>query len=293
MIHNLLKKICIKIALSIFICFMLCNFTLEAEAFTFCCECKDPNTSKYWCTWLFDFPTPSRHNRCLSECGSKGYEYSKHETFEHDLECHSDGKCKSPTFIELNYLIAEAGVSLVTLEWETDMEIDNAGFNIWRSEQEDGGYSVINETLIPAQGSGSFYSYADDNVINGTTYYYMIEDIDLYGVSTLHGPVYATPNAIILLNPEEGTVLISEIPPTFEWTSDDYTKFKLIFAVQGIKKNLGRGWTSDNSFTPLARKWEKFTNRLKSDELVYWLIIGKDDRGNKVQSEIRSFMVEK
>ena len=49
-------------------------------------------------------------------------------------------------------------------------------------ESEDGEYSKINESLIPAEGSstqGASYEYIDTRVQNRKTYYYKLEDIDL------------------------------------------------------------------------------------------------------------------
>jgi len=80
----------------------------------------------------------------------------------------------------------------------TGSELDNLGFNLLRSEAEEGPYSKINESLIPGEGDqswGAMYSYTDTDVENGTTYWYQLEDVDIYGVSTLHGPVSATPGA--------------------------------------------------------------------------------------------------
>ena len=83
--------------------------------------------------------------------------------------------------------------------WETKSEIDNAGFNIYRAESEDGEYVKINDNLILAAGSpteGASYKFVDGDVNNRKTYYYKLEDIDLNGVSTMHGPVSATPRLI-------------------------------------------------------------------------------------------------
>ncbi|MCI5217817.1 MAG: hypothetical protein D3914_01150 [Candidatus Electrothrix sp. LOE2] len=77
----------------------------------------------------------------------------------------------------------------VMLEWKTEMELDNAGFNIWRSETEAGEYTKINDSLLPAQGSEYQYSFTDDTAVKGKTYYYKLEDIDLNGTATFHGPV--------------------------------------------------------------------------------------------------------
>jgi hypothetical protein len=73
--------------------------------------------------------------------------------------------------------------------------VDNAGFNVWRTEE----YQKINASLIPAKGSpteGASYTFIDKNVQNRKTYLYKLEDIDLSGNSTFHGPVDATPRKI-------------------------------------------------------------------------------------------------
>jgi hypothetical protein len=105
----------------------------------------------------------------------------------------------APTAITLASFEAKAGNRKVTLIWETATEINNAGFNILRAESENGEYVQINKSLIPAQGTatqGSSYMFVDTEAANRMTYYYKLEDIDLNGSSTMHGPVNATPRLI-------------------------------------------------------------------------------------------------
>ena len=69
----------------------------------------------------------------------------------------------------------------IEVEWETETEIDTAGFNIYRSDSADGDYIRINEQLIPSQSdavSGATYNFVDDNIERGKTYYYRLEDIE-------------------------------------------------------------------------------------------------------------------
>ncbi len=57
----------------------------------------------------------------------------------------------------------------------------------------------INDDLILAEGSpteGSAYEFIDSDVENRKTYSYKLEDIDLDGTSTMHGPVSAAPRLI-------------------------------------------------------------------------------------------------
>lgn len=82
----------------------------------------------------------------------------------------------------------------VFLDWETAMELDNAGFNLYRSESLDDPWVKLNQYLIPSCGPGQwmgcYYTWDDVNgIIAGTTYYYMLEDMDFSGYKTQHDPI--------------------------------------------------------------------------------------------------------
>jgi len=109
------------------------------------------------------------------------------------------GDACDPTVIKLSSFTAISSDKAVILKWTTESEIDNAGFNIYRAESADGQYVKINPSLIQAEASstsGATYKYVDDRVRNRTTYYYKLEDIDIYGMSTTHGPVSAVPRRL-------------------------------------------------------------------------------------------------
>jgi hypothetical protein len=104
-----------------------------------------------------------------------------------------------PTAVTLISFTAEAAADHVILAWETASEPENEGFNVWRSEAADGEYTKLNAALIPAQGNadtGASYAYTDTTMVKGVTYYYQLEDVDIHGVSTFHGPVSAAPSQI-------------------------------------------------------------------------------------------------
>jgi hypothetical protein len=105
-----------------------------------------------------------------------------------------------PTLIELSSFTARASNGRVKLEWTTESEIENAGFNIYRAEVVNGDYIQINDELIAAKGSsakGAKYVFTDNIAKNRKTYFYKLEDVDLLGVSTFHGPVSATPRFVL------------------------------------------------------------------------------------------------
>jgi hypothetical protein len=86
----------------------------------------------------------------------------------------------------------------VDLAWETASELQNLGFHLYRAEAASGPYSRITPSLIPGLGSsvlGRSYAYRDAGLVNGTTYFYQLEDVDTSGVATRHGPVEAIPHA--------------------------------------------------------------------------------------------------
>jgi hypothetical protein len=104
----------------------------------------------------------------------------------------------APDMILLSSFIAIPSFDKVILQWSTESEINNAGFNIYKAEG-NGQYEKSNSTFIPAEGSpteGAAYEFIDDDVQNRTTYSYKLEDVDLNGIATEHGPVSATPRLI-------------------------------------------------------------------------------------------------
>ena len=104
-----------------------------------------------------------------------------------------------PTVISLSSFSAVPGSGLVILAWSTASELNNAGFNLYRADCEDCTYKQINAELIPAKGSpahGADYEFRDTDLHNRQTYWYRLEDVDVNGVSTPHGPMAATPRAI-------------------------------------------------------------------------------------------------
>lgn len=121
-----------------------------------------------------------------------------------EFECTSTTTTTVPaTVINLQDFQAIPGNRKVTIMWTTASEIDNMGFNIYRSSEKDGSYDRINAELIPAKGSpvvSSTYQFTDKPVRNRKTYWYKLEDIDIQGKITMHGPVSAKPGFFAVLS---------------------------------------------------------------------------------------------
>ena len=100
-----------------------------------------------------------------------------------------------PTAINLASLVANEGSGHIVLSWETATELDSLGFNLYRAESRSGPRVQANDELIPARNPGLplgySYTYVDEGVEVGVTYFYWVEEVDLEGRARLYGPVQA------------------------------------------------------------------------------------------------------
>ena len=73
----------------------------------------------------------------------------------------------------------------VDVTWETATEQGTAGFRLYRREGENGDFLPVSEDhFVQSLGgptSGASYSYSDDQVEAGKTYYYQLEEIEADG----------------------------------------------------------------------------------------------------------------
>jgi hypothetical protein len=98
----------------------------------------------------------------------------------------------TPNAIGFEFFKAEVKGNNVIMTWKTGTEIDNLGFYIIKSDNVNSGYTLLNDNIIPAQGTsyaGYTYKYIDGNALSGHVYYYWLADMDIYGKYTIHGPV--------------------------------------------------------------------------------------------------------
>ena len=103
-------------------------------------------------------------------------------------------RASAPLAVLLGSLSAEARPGHVLLAWETTSESDTLGFNVLRSVAPGAEPELMTFLPSPAPGStpGHSYGWQDHKVEEGHSYWYWVEEIDLSGTLTRHGPVSVT-----------------------------------------------------------------------------------------------------
>ena len=89
-----------------------------------------------------------------------------------------------PVELSMFYPARDKITGAAVIKWETQSELNNAGFFIKRSQQRSTNFKVINATMI--QGAGTIsekqsYTYTDTTAQPNVVYYYQIEDVSLDG----------------------------------------------------------------------------------------------------------------
>jgi hypothetical protein len=96
------------------------------------------------------------------------------------------------TAVDLVSFTAKGEGNSVLVGWETAQELNHMGFYLYRAKNPSGPFTRLTDKLISSLSSsvvGRKYSFEDKNVTRGEIYYYQLEDIDIYGKKTLHGPI--------------------------------------------------------------------------------------------------------
>ncbi len=89
-----------------------------------------------------------------------------------------------PVELSMFYPARDRLTGQVVIKWETQSELNNAGFFVKRSETRTGPFTVINPTMIAGAGTTSekqSYTYTDTTAKPNVIYFYQIEDVSLDG----------------------------------------------------------------------------------------------------------------
>jgi hypothetical protein len=117
---------------------------------------------------------------------------------------------------------AEWQDSAVQVNWTTAQEVDNVAFRVRRSTSASSGFTTIGSkpSCGPGGITGCSYSYADQDVTAGQTYYYKLQSVDNnQQVQDAAGPVCAQGNTPCNLQgptntPRPATATLTPQPPT-------------------------------------------------------------------------------
>ena len=149
------------------------------------------NTEASLNLWRFDSGTGKWNNM-----GASGHNTTNHAVTQSGITQFSPWTLNSivPTAAKLEKFTATSENGGVDLEWNTGYEVNNLGFNIYR--QQNGERVKINPSLIAGTAlmvgggirveSGLGYNWQDNVIDNGASYW--LEEVDLNGASTWHGP---------------------------------------------------------------------------------------------------------
>src|SRR5581483_7795851 len=162
--------------------------------------------------WRFNSSSGSWENQ-----GSDGFSPSNHLVLKGGVTQFSPWTFASvvPTAVNMEKFTATRAGNRTLLQWQTGFEVNNLGFNIYR--QAGGDRVKINSDLIAGTAlmvgggvrveAGNGYSWLDVAADANSTYW--LEDVDLNGTSTWHGPFGVT--ASMKVTSRVNSMLLPEI----------------------------------------------------------------------------------
>jgi uncharacterized repeat protein (TIGR01451 family) len=158
-------------------------------------DCSVPQTlgpgGSYACsfTTFVGSEVETVHTNVVTAAGTDddGYPVSDDDSAEVEIK-------QPPAAVELLYFRSTVEGARLVVEWATAMEQDNWGFNLYRG-QTPSFEAAAWIHFIQAEGMGQFegqaYRYDDTDAVRGQTYYYWLEDVEMGGATTQHGPLRA------------------------------------------------------------------------------------------------------
>ena len=90
-----------------------------------------------------------------------------------------------PLPVQLSSFKAERTEQGALLQWTTESELENAGFNVLRCESKTGTFTVVTPRMLQGAGTTSdrsSYRYVDTTAKAGVAYYYRLEEVSFSGV---------------------------------------------------------------------------------------------------------------
>ncbi|MGA1867666.1 MAG: DUF2341 domain-containing protein [bacterium] len=147
-----------------------------------------------WFNGFLDEIRVSSIARSVSWMATEYNNQSSPSTFySYDPNSYESDEYGRPTAVSLTYFRAKGQQDgTMMLSWETAQEIDNLGFYLYKARNPFGPFTRITDKMIPGLSfsvRGKKYTHYDAEVTPGTLYYYKLEDIEIGGKRTMHGPI--------------------------------------------------------------------------------------------------------
>ncbi len=119
--------------------------------------------------------------------------YVNHTLGDGCFETNSSPENFVPLAVTLSLFTAVYNDDHVALQWVTQSETNNAGWNVYRGETESQEEGLqVNPELIPGHGTTTEpqnYIFEDSEVETGAIFYYWLESVDYSGSNQTYGPI--------------------------------------------------------------------------------------------------------
>ncbi|MDO9578363.1 MAG: T9SS type A sorting domain-containing protein [Candidatus Cloacimonadales bacterium] len=135
----------------------------------------------------------------------------------------------APLPVTLSSFTASYSNNVAVLNWTTQSETDNLGFNLYRSEEANGfadeNFIQINSDLIPGMGTTFTpvnYEFTDEYLtLEGHTYYYWLQSVSTSNELELFGPasLFIPQTSEIITELNEFQVEFQNYKPLLSWTT--------------------------------------------------------------------------
>ncbi|RMG21170.1 MAG: choice-of-anchor B family protein [Methanobacteriota archaeon] len=191
----------------------------------------------------------------------------------------------TPLEVSLIYFQAIAHENTIHIEWKTASEIENAGFNLFRSENGEKYERISSYTENPDlvglgnSSIGKTYSFTDEEVSHNETYWYKLISVSYNGQIEEFGPISVS------LNGEEKREF--ELYPNYPNPFNENTQIKYVLPAKTITGTV-KAFIFDLNGRKLKRLYE---GRYRPGvHKLFWG--GTDDSGRKVSSGIYLLKLE-